>query len=196
MKEEATTLSQGQPTVPQDQEIVDLLFARDEAALSHIQQKYARYCHRIAENILGNHADAEECVNDTWLGAWNAMPPHRPEKLSVFLGRITRNLALNRCRYNNAQKRSSELREVLVELADCADPQYRLEQKELTAALNAFLQNLPQRKRCLFLQRYWYAQPIGEIARQRLMTQGAVTMQLKRLRAQLRTFLMERGMTI
>ena len=180
----------------EDAAIVQLYWDRDEQAIPVTAKKYGAYCHTVAANILQSPEDAEECVNDTWLGAWNAMPPHRPEKLSVFLGRITRNLALNRCRYNNAQKRSSNLREVLGELADCADPQHKLEQKELTAALNTFLQTLPEGKRGLFLQRYWYAQPIGEIARQRLMTQGAVTMQLKRLRAQLRSFLEERGMDV
>lgn len=179
-----------------DHKIIDLYWARSQQAIAESEMKYGAYCRSIARGILNLEEDAEECVNDTWLGAWNAMPPHRPEKLSVFLGRITRNLALNRCRYNNAQKRSGNLREVLFELADCADPQYRLEQKELTAALNDFLQTLPQHKRSLFLQRYWYAQPIGEIARHQFMTQGAVTMQLKRLRAQLRTFLTERGMTL
>ncbi len=179
-----------------DAAIVALYWERDEQAIPVTAEKYGAYCRTIATNILQSPEDTDECINDTWLGAWNAMPPHRPGRLSVFLGRITRNLAINRCRYNNAQKRSSDLREALFELTDCADPQLHLEQKELTAALNEFLQTLPKEKRTLFLQRYWYAQSIAQIARQRFMTQGAVTMQLKRLRAQLRRYLEERGITL
>ena len=179
-----------------DAAIVQLYWDRDEQAIPVTAEKYGAYCHTVAANILQSQEDADECVNDTWLSAWNAMPPHRPGVRSTFLGKLTRNLAINRCRYNNAQKRSSDLREVLFELAECADPQLRLEQKELTTALNEFLQTLPKGKRTLFLQRYWYAQPIAQIARQRFMTQGAVTMQLKRLRAQLRRHLEERGITL
>jgi len=180
----------------QDSAIVQLYWDRDERAISVTAEKYGAYCTAIASHILQDGQDVDECVNDTWLGAWNAMPPHRPGKLSLFLGKITRNLAINRCRYNNAQKRSGNLREVLSELTECADPQLRMEQKELTAALNEFLMKLPEGKRSLFLQRYWYAQPVAQIARQRFMTQGAVTMQLKRIREQLQRHLKERGIAL
>lgn len=180
----------------EDAAIIALYWARDEQAIPATAKKYGAYCHTVAANILQSPEDAEECVNDTWLRAWNAMPPHKPDLLSAFLGKITRNLAFNRVRHNNAQKRSGDLREILLELDSCGDPEKTLERTELVKALNGFLRSLPAGKRSLFLQRYWYAQPIAVIARQRLMTQGAVTMQLKRLREQLRTYLQEQGVTV
>lgn len=182
----------------EDSAIVALYWDRDERAIPVTSDKYGAYCGTIAANILGNAQDVDECVNDTWLGAWNAMPPHKPARLATFLGKITRNLAINRCRYNSAQKRSADLREILEELDGCTDPdpQIRLEQKELTAALNGFLEKLPEKKRALFLYRYWYAEPVTVIARRCRMTQGAVTMQLRRLRQQLRTHLEGRGIAL
>jgi RNA polymerase sigma-70 factor (ECF subfamily) len=195
MKEEATTLSQGQPTVPQDQEIVDLLFARDEAALSHIQQKYARYCHRIAENILGNHADAEECVNDTYLRAWESIPPQKPSILSTYLGTLTRHIALNRARRERAAKRGGgELPLILDELQECiADPDAAgSDDEQLSEAIDDFLGTLPQRNRMVFVRRYWYADGVGQIARDYGMSENSVSALLWRTRKQMRTFLEKR----
>ena len=105
----------------EDSAIIDLYWAREERALSETDAKYGGYCRSIAHNILKNREDSEECVSDTWLHAWNAMPPQRPSILSSFLGRITRNLALNRCKAANAQKRQGSAFALLLdELDDCA----------------------------------------------------------------------------
>ena len=177
----------------EDQSIVSLFWSRDERAIPITADKYGAYCYTVAANILRSPEDVEECVNDTWLGAWNTIPPHKPAKLSTFLAKITRNLAYNRVHYNNAQKRSGNLQQILTELDNCVDPEETIERATLVEALNTFLQKLPLGKRKLFLRRYWYAQPIADIAREMLMTQGAVTMQLKRIRQQLRTYLHEQG---
>ena len=177
----------------EDQAIVSLYWNRDERAIPVTADKYGAYCHTVAANILRSPEDVEECINDTWLGAWNAIPPHKPAKLSAFLAKITRNLAYNRVHYNTAQKRSGNLQQILTELDSCVDPEETIERAALVETLNTFLRKLPPRKRKLFLRRYWYAQPIADIARETLMTQGAVTMQLKRIRQQLCTYLHEQG---
>ena len=179
----------------EDAAIVALYWERDEQAIPATAAKYGPYCTAVAANILQSAEDVDECVNDTWLGAWNAMPPHRPAKLSAFLGKLTRNLAINRCRYNNAQKRNVQLQAVLTELEECTggDPQQQLDQRELGEAINGFLEELSPGKRRIFLLRYWYAEPIERIAKERFMTQAAVTMQLARMRSRLRTYLTERG---
>ena len=177
----------------EDQTIVSLFWSRDECAISITADKYGAYCRTVASNILRSPEDVEECINDTWLGAWNAIPPHKPAKLPAFLAKITRNLAYNRVHYNNAQKRSGNLQQILTELDNCIDPEETIERATLVDALNTFLRKLPPGKRRLFLRRYWYAQSIADIARETLMTQGAVAMQLQRIRQQLRTYLHEQG---
>lgn len=182
----------------EDSAIVALYWDRDERAIPITADKYGTYCHTVAANILHSPEDAEECVNDTWLGAWNAMPPHKPARLSTFLAKLTRNLALNRVKYNTAKKRSGNMQELLMELESCTpgDPEKVLERAELVKALNGFLEKLPPKKRSLFLQRYWFADPIGVIARRNRMTEGAVTMQLGRLRRQLHRHLEEGGIAL
>lgn len=182
----------------EDNAIVQMYWDRNPDAIGETSKKYGAYCTTIASNILESREDVDECVNDTYLGAWNSMPPHRPGVLAAFLGKITRNLAFNRHRYNTAQKRSGNLREVLAELGECVadSPEQVLDARRLGDALNSFLGGLPERKRSILLCRYWYADSVGKIARQFHMTEGAVTMQLKRLREQLRRYLEERGMEL
>ena len=185
----------------EDAQIIQLYWDRDEAAIPATDDKYGSYCTAIAQNILGDRGDTEECVNDTWLHAWNTMPPQRPNILSAFLGRITRNLSLNRYRRNRAQKRGcGELPAVLEELADCVsgreDVEQALEQQELVQALRDFLAGLTPEKRGIFLCRYWYTDSVGEIARRYHLSYGSVTMQLSRMRAKLRDFLTERGIPL
>lgn len=182
----------------EDAKIVQLYWDRNEQALSATADKYGNYCTAIARNILTNAEDVEECVNDTYLGAWNAMPPHRPSILSAFLGRITRNLSFNRYKRNSADKRGgSELPAVLHELSDCVcgkdNVEQELEQKELVQALNAFLNSLPQKKRDIFVCRYWYTDSISDIARRYSLKEGTVSMILSRLRKKLHHYLLERG---
>ena len=181
-----------------DAKIVQLYWDRDEQAIPATASKYGNYCISIAKNILGNCEDAEECVNDTYLNTWNAIPPHRPKRLSTFLGKIVRNLSFNRYAHNTADKRGGgELPAVLEELADCVsgrdDSGQLYEHKELAAAINDFLGTLPAEKRNIFVCRYWYTDSVNEIAARYGMTCGAVSMTLKRLRTKLHSYLVERG---
>jgi RNA polymerase sigma-70 factor (ECF subfamily) len=181
-----------------DATIVQLYWDRDEQAIPVTAVKYGNYCTAIAKNILGNNEDAEECVNDTYLNAWNAMPPHRPSVLSTFLGKITRNLSYNRYKHNTADKRGGgELIAVLDELADCVsgtdDTEQELNRQELVRAINEFLGTLSRDKRSIFICRYWYTDSISEIAKRHGMKEGAVSMTLSRLRANLHDYLLERG---
>ena len=184
-----------------DARIVQLYFDRDEQAISLTAEKYGKYCTSIAKNILGNHEDAEECVNDTYLNTWNAIPPKRPEILSTFLGKIVRNLAFNKYNHNTADKRGGgELPAVLDELSDCVsgidDVGQAYEYKELLAAINDFLSTLPAGKRNIFICRYWYTDSISDIAARFDMTCSAVSMTLNRLRTKLHNYLIERGYEI
>ena len=181
-----------------DAKIVQMYFDRNEQAIPATADKYGNYCTSIANNILGNHEDAEECVNDTYLNTWNAIPPHRPKMLSTFLGKIVRNLAFNRYKHNTADKRGGgEITAVLDELAGCVSRNDNVEQiyehKELIAAINGFLGTLPAEKRNIFVCRYWYTDSISNIAARYNMTYAAVSMELNRLRTKLHNYLTERG---
>lgn len=182
----------------QDKEIIQLYFDRDQRALSATANKYGNYCTSIAKNILGNNEDAEECVNDTYLNAWNAIPPKRPLLLSAFLGKITRNLALNQYKHNHVKKRGSgEFAVVLDELAECVsdwnDVEQEIDRKELTKAINSFLSTLAPKKRNIFICRYWYSDSISSIAKRYEMTESNVSTTLNRLRVKLKEYLSERG---
>lgn len=183
-----------------DNEILDLYWARDEQAISETDQKYGSYCRTIAWNILRSREDTEECVSDTWLKAWNAMPPKRPSILSSFLASITRNLSLDRYRAGQAKKRGGQLERVWEELEGCADPQMELENQialgELSRLLDRFLRQLSQRERLVFLRRYWYADPVAEIAHRCRMSEGAVKVSLHRTRNKLRKMLEQEGYTL
>ena len=181
-----------------DAQIVQLYWDRNEQAIHATSDKYGNYCTSIAKNILGNQEDAEECVNDTYLNAWNAMPPHRPSILSTFLGKITRNLSFNRYKHNTSDKRGGgEMPAVLKELSDLVsgrdDVEQAFDQKELTKAIDTFLDRLSPKKRSIFISRYWYTDSISEIAVRHNMNDGAVSMTLNRIRLKLHNYLVERG---
>ena len=181
-----------------DAKIVQLYFDRDKQAITETATKYGNYCTSIAKNILGNREDTEECVNDTYLNTWNAIPPNRPKKLSAFLGKIVRNLAFNRYKHNTAAKRGAgELPAVLDELGECVSDREDVEEAydytELVADINVFLSTLPTKKRNIFVRRYWYADSVSKIAARYNMSCFAVSMMLKRLRNKLRNYLTERG---
>ena len=159
-----------------DAKIVQLYWDRNEQAISATADKYGNYCAAIAKNILGNSQDTEECVNDTYLNAWNSMPPHRPNILATFLGKITRNLALNKYKHNTADNVEQEIN-----------------RKELILAINHFLKKLPSDKRNIFVCRYWYFDSISDIAARFDMTENNVSVTLNRLRLKLRNYLLERG---
>lgn len=184
-----------------DNSIIQLFWDRNDLAISATSEKYGRYCQAIAQNILGSAEDAEECVNDTYLNAWNSMPTHWPEQLAAFLGKITRNLSFNKYKHSHAQKRGGgEIALVLEELADCVSDTDTVEQiidrLELIRSINAFLQSLPTQKRNLFVRRYWYADAVSKIARDYGMLPVTVSKTLERIRKQLKEYLTERGFVL
>lgn len=185
----------------EDEKIVDLYWQRSQQAIDESNTKYGSYCYAIAYRILSAREDAEECVNDTWLRAWDAMPPHRPSRLDTFLGKLTRNLSLDRWKWLHAQKRGLGQAELaLGELENClaapSSPEDSLDARSLTESLNRFLESLPQDKRILFLQRYWYLCPISDIAVRFGMRENTVSSTLFRLRQQLRLQLEKEGFIV
>ena len=183
-----------------DQKIVDLYLQRCESAIGETQKKYGKYCHHIAYSILYSNEDAEECVNDTYLRAWNSIPPAKPRRLSTFLGKITRNLALDRYDRSTAQKRGGQTPLALDELSECipdadstADPADAI---VLGDAINSFLASLPTHTRQIFLQRYWYLCSIRTIARNFDMSESAVKVALMRARNQFKEHLEKEGIVL
>lgn len=184
-----------------DHEIIDLYWKREETAIAVSANKFGSYCHSISYNILHDNEDAEECVNDTWLGAWKSMPPHRPERLSTFLGKITRNLSLNRFKKYAAEKRGYGQTElVLSELEDCIPDNTNIEQivddHILVQALNDFLYAQPEQKRNIFIRRYWYLYPIRDIAAAYGISESKVASLLFRMRNNLKIHFEKEGITL
>ena len=175
-----------------DQRIIDLYFARDEQAVAETDRRYGGFCMRVSLGILDDRRDAEECVNDTYLKVWNAIPPTRPRSLRAFLARIVRNVSLQRLEHNTAAKRNREFELSLEELAECI-PMRDEEADALPFLLNQFLSTLSQEERTLFCGRYWHSTPVKELAKLHGLTPKAVTMRLSRTREKLRTYLNERG---
>ena len=184
-----------------DRQIIALYNERSEAALSETAKKYGRYCHTIAYNILRNEEDSEECVNDTWLRAWEAIPPQCPERLSAFLGKITRNLALNRYKHKNREKRGGgQMLLALEELAECIPGTNSAEEAAneslLVEELNRFLEGLPAEKRKIFMRRYWYMSSVKEIAEDFGLSESKVKMTLLRMRSKLKQTLEKEGIVL
>lgn len=182
----------------EDNDIIRLYWDRNDQAIRATSEKYGRYCKAIAKNILNSEEDAEECVNDTYLNAWNAMPTHWPEQLAAFLGKLTRNLSFNRYKHDRAKKRGGgEMVFVLDELMDCVSDIDNVEQEvdrqELIKAVNSFVRSLSAKKRNIFVRRYWYADSVSEIAGDYGILPGNVSKTLERTRKQLKAYLTERG---
>lgn len=175
----------------EDEQILDLYWGRSEDAIAESDRKYSSYCYIIAQNILHSPQDAEECVNDTWLRAWNAIPPKRPNRLAVFLGKITRNLAIDRFRKQHTERcGDGQLPMCLDELSECVGDGESFEDTVLLRdALNRFLETLKPQTRQIFMLRYWYMLPIHEIAERMQMREGAVKMSLQRTRTALHNYL-------
>ncbi len=183
----------------EDQKIVDLYWERAEEAIKQTEKKYGVYCHSVAYRILHSEEDARECVNDTYLRAWEAMPPHRPNRLSTFLGKITRNLALNRYWHDRAEKRRPEMELILDEVeAFLPDPtaQPISEEVALREAINGFVGALEPKKRKMFVQRYFYCCSIRTIAEELGMRENAVKVSLHRIREEFRNHLAKEGIEI
>ena len=185
----------------EDGEIIDLYWERSQQAVAESEKKYGPYCHAIARNILDREEDAEECVNDTWLRAWNAMPPQRPGVLSAFFGKLTRNLSLDRWRRGQAAKRGGNRAEVaLHELEDClADrrrPDEELEAGETAAIISAFLRRQPKEDRTLFVRRYFYLDSLNDLADRFGLSVGQVKSKLHRMRGKLKQELERQGVAV
>ena len=185
----------------EDSVIVDLYWARSQQAIAESEKKYGSYCHAIAWRILEREEDAEECVNDTWLRAGNAMPPQRPGILSAFFAKLTRNLSLDRWRRARAAKRGGNQVEVaLQELEDCLSdrrrPDEALEAEETAALIGAFLREQPELDRRLFVRRYFHLEPLGELGRRFGLTEGQVKSRLHRTRKKLKLALEREGVLV
>ena len=185
----------------EDAAIVELYWQREERAIGETKSKYGAYCHAIAKRILNDALDADECENDAYLGAWNAMPPHRPENLGTFMGKITRNLSLKRWRARSAAKRGAgEVALSLDELGECVpsegDVGQRLEAEELARVINTFLAGLSQDDRRMFVCRYWHFDSVADIAARFDFSASKVKMSLKRTRDKLAIYLEKEGVNL
>ncbi len=181
----------------EEREIIALFLARNEQALSETETKYRAYCGSIAMNILANREDAEECVNDTWLRAWQSIPPTIPQSLRAFLGRITRNLALDRYKARHAEKRrGGEFAMSLEELGECVGTEDPQDTTALGESISRFLRGQPREARRIFVCRYFYLDTIGEIAARFGMSESKVKSLLFRMRQRLRIHLEKEGIGI
>ena len=169
-----------------DREIVALYLRRQEDAIARTDEKYRWLCFRLAGNILPRREDQEECVNDAYLGLWNTIPPKEPQRLGAYLARITRNLAIDRWRSDQAQKRGG---------GQIACALEELEQQELQNLLNRFLGELTDLQRRVFLRRYWYFDSAQDIARELGLTGAGVRTMLHRLRKRLKLYLEQEGIS-
>lgn len=181
-----------------DDAIIDLYFKRDEYAIVESDTKYGGYCRAIAGNILWSREDTEECVNDTWLRAWNAMPPTRPNVLKLFFAKITRNISFDRYKKINAQKRGGgEVDIALSELEECisgkSDVEDEVAAKELEASINRFLDGISEKERNVFLRRYFYVEKVSSIAQRYSLSQSTVSVILSRTREKLKKHLSQEG---
>ena len=180
----------------EDRAIIALYWARSEEAIRETAKKYTAYCGGVIRRVLGDGRDAEECLSDTWLGAWNAIPPQKPERLPPFLGKIARNTALDRYDYNRAQCRNSGFEAVLEELADCVSGtpmDEALDLRQLGEAISDYLEKTSPAARLTFLRRYWYCDSIAEIAAGTGFSQAKVKSLLHRTRKGLREHLQKEG---
>ena len=177
-----------------DKQIIRLFFERSEQAVTELSQKYGDLCMKIARSILNDHQDAEECVNDAYLGAWNSIPPQSPDPLRAYICRIVRNHSLKKLRANTALKRGSQFEVSLSELEDCISGSSLDEQlavSELTAQINAFLSALPRDDRVMFVKRYWFSESLSEIADTFAITENNASVRLSRIRGKLHQHLKE-----
>ncbi|MCI8609712.1 MAG: sigma-70 family RNA polymerase sigma factor [Firmicutes bacterium] len=183
-----------------DEKIVSLYWERDEQAIAETASKYGKLCNHIANNILSNHEDCEECINDTYLALWNSIPSQHPNRFSVFLSRITRNLALKKYDYISAAKRNPSAVTSLEELGDCISGtdtvESEMEKKHIEHAISQFLQQQEEEKRNIFIRRYWYFDSIQTICRHTGFSQSKVKSMLYEMRCKLRKYLEKEGIEI
>ncbi len=183
----------------EDAQIVELYFERVEDAIKETDTKYGAYCYTIAYHILADEEDSEESVSDTYLAAWNTIPPRRPSRLAPYLGKITRNLSIDKWRNRTAEKRNNgQIPLALEELQQCISDGVNLEeqftQKELIREIQKFLQELGQTERQVFVCRYWYFDSVSEIAKRFRFSESKVNSMLHRTRMKLKKDLTEEGL--
>ena len=184
-----------------DSAIVELFFARDEAAIKSVSERYGEKLIRLADGILGDRREAEECVNDAYLRAWNSIPPNEPRQyLFAYLAKIVRQNALNRIKTASAKKRTALLTELTQEMSECLPSRRGVEDEaeanELSRLINAFLGSLSEEKRAVFLRRYWYFDPITDIAKSFGFRESKVKTMLFRTREKLKVYLTEEGYSV
>ena len=185
----------------EDSRIIALYMERSEQAISETSGKYGKYCYAIAYGILRDVAASEECVNDTYLRAWNSIPPKCPNRLQTFLGKITRNLSLHQWEKQRAEKRGAgQVPLALDELAECVpagnDAEQITEDLTIRNVLNRFLESLPKETRRIFVRRYWYLNSVKEIAEEYGLSESKVTVTLFRTREKLRNVLKKEGIAL
>lgn len=186
----------------EDNEIIALFFKRDEQAIAALGRKYRTYCMKIAVSILDSEADAEECVSDATLALWNAIPPERPVNLRTYLGRVVRNLSINRLQHEKRKRRDRDMTVALDELAECLpdDAQFAAEDSHaldrLPEYISAFLHGEEAVDRRLFVGRYWYNYAVADMAAAYGLTPNAASLRLRRTRERLRRYLNERGIIV
>lgn len=183
----------------EDSRIIELFFARSEQAITELSLKYGKLLLHIAHNILGDREDAAECVNDTYLGVWNSIPPNRPDPFIAYICRIARNQALKKYRSRTADKRKSSLALSFEELEgtlSCISAEDMWTAKETGAEINRFLETLDKESRVMFVRRYYFSDSVGNIARIFSMTENHVSVKLSRMRKQLKKYLAEKGILV
>ncbi len=184
----------------EDQAIIALFWARSQQAITETADKYGKRLHQLSMNILHNHEDAQECINDTYHAAWNTLPPQKPDFFFAYLARLARNFSFDKYDYNHAKKRTATIVELSQELERCVpasnEPERTCENAEIGAALSAFLQKQPKQMRRVFVQRYWYAQSIRAIAADCGISESKVKSMLFRMRGKLKIHLEKEGITI
>ena len=184
----------------EDDKIIELFFERSELAIIELSNKYGSICKKVANNILNNHLDSEECVNDAYLAVWNTIPPQKPNPLISYVCKITRNLALKKYHENTAQKRNSIYDVALDELEDCIPDNYSIENeietKEIVKLVNTFLESLDKQSRIMFIRRYWYADSIDDLANVFHKSKHYISVKLSRIRKALKQYLKKEGISL
>ena len=183
-----------------DEKIIELFFARSERAIRELDTKYGKVCYSISYNILNNNLDAEECVNDAYLGTWNAIPPQKPNPLLAFVCKIVRNLSIMRHRANTAMKRNSSYDIAMSEIENCIagsdSVEQELEAKALARIIEQFLDTLTEENRVIFMRRYWFSDSYADIAKVTGLTEKNISVRLTRTRKQMRDYLVKEGVLV
>lgn len=183
-----------------DGEITDLFFQRSESAIDELSKKYGKLCSSIARNITGNEQDAQECVNDAYLAAWNTIPPARPDPLAAYVCRLVRNLSINRYKFNHSKKRNTDYDLCLCELEntlfDSGGLDESMDDSSIAARINEYLSALCEGDRVIFLRRFWYFDSYKKISQMTNIKEGTIRTRISRIKSGLRDYLSEKGVII